>query len=189
MLAVLCLGAINNIAVAQSEAADNAMLSHSVAASKLIAVHSGAADDVTVAQSEATDNLTLSHSGAVDKLSVVHLGAADDVTVAQSEAADNLTLSHSGALDKLPDVCLGAANDTAMAQSEAASNLTFSTQRLLIILGWLNRELPKVYSSSLTMSATEFNLTKDKQTLHHYAAMVKKRLGAYHICQSRDEES
>ena len=142
-----------------------------------------------MAQSEATDNLTLSHLGAVDKLSVVHLGDADDVAVAQLEATDNLTLSHSGALDKLPAICLGAADDTAMAQSEAADNLTLSTQKLPITLCWPNRELPKVYSSSLTMSATKFNLTKDEQTLHHYAAMVKKRLGAYHICQSRDEES
>ena len=68
MLAVPCSGAINNIAVAQSEATGKLTLSHLGAVDKLSVVHSGAADDVAVAQSEAADNLTLSRLGALDKL-------------------------------------------------------------------------------------------------------------------------
>ena len=39
------------------------------------------------------------------------------------------------------------------------------------------------------MSTTEINLTEDEQTLHHYAAVLKKNLIAYHACISSDENT
>ena len=56
-------GVVGNIAVVQSEAADNGILSHSGTADKLTAVCSGAADDIAVAQSEAANSLMLSRLG------------------------------------------------------------------------------------------------------------------------------
>ncbi|KAF8266112.1 hypothetical protein EI94DRAFT_1701998 [Lactarius quietus] len=39
------------------------------------------------------------------------------------------------------------------------------------------------------MSIPDHNLTKEEETLHHYAAMLEKRLEAYHACESRDENT
>ncbi|KAF8262980.1 hypothetical protein EI94DRAFT_1704359 [Lactarius quietus] len=39
------------------------------------------------------------------------------------------------------------------------------------------------------MSIPNHNLTKDEEILHHYAATLKKRLEAYHACESRDENT
>ncbi|KAI9429537.1 hypothetical protein H4582DRAFT_2065122 [Lactarius indigo] len=38
------------------------------------------------------------------------------------------------------------------------------------------------------MSTSNLSLTQDKQTLHHYAAMLEKELEAYHACIPRDEK-
>ena len=37
------------------------------------------------------------------------------------------------------------------------------------------------------MSTFWQNLTEDEQTLHHRAAMLKKKLEEYHVCEPRDE--
>ncbi|KAF8267159.1 hypothetical protein EI94DRAFT_1701191 [Lactarius quietus] len=39
------------------------------------------------------------------------------------------------------------------------------------------------------MSVPNHNLTKEEETLHHYAAMLEKRLEVYHACESRDENT
>ncbi|KAF8274188.1 hypothetical protein EI94DRAFT_1696131 [Lactarius quietus] len=78
-------------------------------------------------------------------------------------AADNLTWAHRGAAD-----------DVAMAQSGAADNF---------------RAAQSGAEQNAGMSIPDYNLTKDEETLHHYAATLKKRLEAYHACESRDENA
>ncbi|KAF8274710.1 hypothetical protein EI94DRAFT_1695844 [Lactarius quietus] len=78
-------------------------------------------------------------------------------------AADNLTWAHWGAADDVTMAQSGAADNFGAAQSGAEQNAG--------------------------MSIPDYNLTKDEETLHHYAATLEKRLEAYHACESRDENA
>jgi|ERR1700761_9516787 hypothetical protein len=44
-------------------------------------------------------------------------------------------------------------------------------------------------SCPLRMSTFTHSLTQEEKTLHHWAAMLKKKLEAYHACESREEKA
>ncbi|KAF8272285.1 hypothetical protein EI94DRAFT_1697623 [Lactarius quietus] len=78
--------------------------------------------------------------------------------------------------------------------------LQWPNRELPIILEQPNQELSKMLGADLDkisvsftlllrMSIPDYNLTKDEETLHHYAATLKKILEAYHACESRDENA
>ena len=39
------------------------------------------------------------------------------------------------------------------------------------------------------MSTLTYSLTEEEKPLHHRAAMLRKKLEAYHACESRDEKA